>query len=201
MKYLYPVLLIVSLSSCSAIPETEEQELYSYLQGSFTSERQSKNDSSYYDIILNISAIWPDRDGLWVYTEQALSNAPQNPYTQKIYNITRGKQGILVMRPYDLPHSEDYNGGWKEPSIFEVLAPQDLSPMTGCSIYFKKEDDKFVGKTKAKNCSSSLTASKYVINHFTVEEDRVVSWSRGFSADDEQVWGKAEGGYILEKVH
>lgn len=199
-NYLYSILLLVALSSCNTINQTPEEELYSYLDGTFTSERQSEEDSSYYDVTLNFTPIWKEKEGLWVYAEQALSDAIQRPYTQKIYKISRGEEGRTIMKPYEIKEPKDFHGGWLDPSIFESLSPEAISPLPGCIIYFNKEENKFVGKTEGKNCESTTTGSKYLTSHFTVFPDKLISWSRGYSSDDTLVWGKTEGGYVLEKV-
>lgn len=189
------------MSSCGYNSPSEEKELYNRLQGTFTSEKQSQQDSSYYNVTINLAPIWKkEEEDLWLYAEQALSDAIHNPYSQKIYRVSKDKDERIKLEPYILENFTLYKGAWKETSLFSSLDPADLSPEVGCTIYFKKEDNTFIGETEGKNCRSLRTNSEYSKNQLAVSQDTLISWGRGFDKDNNQVWGKTKSGYILQKV-
>lgn len=200
VNYFYPLLLLLFLSSCNFKATPEEEELYSYLQGTFTSENQSQQDSTYYNITLNLAHIWQETGKHWIYVEQAVSNALHNPYTQRIYLVTKDSIDRLIMKPYRLENPGEFIGGWREPSMFDSLSPKDLSPLSGCDLYFRKKEGLYVGETEGKKCKSFQTGSNYSINHCIVSKNKLISWGRGYDENEKQVWGKTEGGYIFDKT-
>ncbi|GHA41212.1 hypothetical protein GCM10007103_23290 [Salinimicrobium marinum] len=200
MNYLYPLLLLLSISACTSHQESEEEELHGYFQGTFNSKEQSQQDSTYYDITINIVPIWEESEDYWVYAEQALSNSVENPYTQKIYRIDRDEEEGLIMESFEIDNPKEYHGGWKASEIFDSLSPEDLIPMPGCTIYFRKKDDKFLGETRGKECISLSTSSHYSTVQLIISEDKLISWGRGYNVEEQQVWGKLEEGYHLKKI-
>lgn len=200
MKYLYLILLAFLVSSCQLDSPPEEKELHNRLQGTFTSTAQSQQDSSYYDITINLAAIWEEKEDLWIYAEQALSNAVHNPYSQKIYKVSRDNNQRLLLESYVLENFSPYKGAWKTPYMFDSLSPGHLLPEPGCAIFFKKEDKTFIGETEGKECRSLTANSQYSSNRLAISQDKLVSWGRGFDKENNQVWGKTDSGYILQKL-
>lgn len=200
MKYIYPLLLLFLFSACTSHPESEAEELHGFFQGTFTSKEQAQQDSTYYDITINIVPVWEESGDYWLYAEQALSNSIENPYTQKIYRINKDDKEGLIMESFEIENPQEYHGGWKIPEKFNSLSPEDLNPMPGCTIYFRKEEGKFLGETRGKNCISISTSSHYSTVQLIISEDKLISWGRGYNRKDQQVWGKHEEGYHLKKL-
>ena len=65
-------------------PDSDFATLVDWMTGSFSSQAQSLEDEEYFDIRLEMVAIWPMRsDGLWLYVEQASASALDRPYRQR----------------------------------------------------------------------------------------------------------------------
>ena len=93
MKYLTLLLVItVTLSSCKQSEtekiDTELNELFALMQGSYNSEKQSIADSTYYNISLHMYPIWKEK-GNWLYVEQAMNSMQEKPYRQRVYEVKR----------------------------------------------------------------------------------------------------------------
>jgi CpeT protein len=70
--------------------DAELEKLASIMTGKFSSEKQAKTDTNYFNISLVMSRIWLDRnDGIWLYVEQAQSTKPNKPYRQRVYRLLR----------------------------------------------------------------------------------------------------------------
>ena len=54
-------------------------QLISFMKGSFNSESQSLQDSNYYNISLHMYPIWTQKEGHWLYVEQAVNSMQENP--------------------------------------------------------------------------------------------------------------------------
>lgn len=170
--------------------------------GSFNSEEQSKNDTNYYNISLEMHQIWKDRvDGYWLYVEQAVASVKDKPYRQRIYHIYE-KNGMIKSVIYSIPEEKNLVGGWKDISIFNKLSPSTLEAREGCEVIIKRKDENtFVGSTIDKNCTSNLRGAAYATTEVVITKDKMISWDRGFNDKDEQVWGAEKGGYIFNKFN
>ncbi|WP_337872991.1 CpcT/CpeT family chromophore lyase, partial [Ignavibacterium sp.] len=72
------VLILFSISELFSQSKSDLDLLVSWMTGSFNSEEQSKNDSDYYNISLEMHRIWENRnDGYWLYVEQAVAAAKE----------------------------------------------------------------------------------------------------------------------------
>ena len=178
--------------------------LQSYMTGSFSSAEQHLSDpDNYHDIRLQMAPIWKHRsDGPWLYVEQAAAQSLERPYRQRVYHLLAKPDKTLESVVYELPGDPlRYAGAWRKPERLDELLPSDLLLRDGCSITLRKmENSTFVGSTTGEGCNSSLHGASYATSEVVVEAGRLVSWDRGFDAEDRQVWGATEGGYVFIKT-
>jgi hypothetical protein len=55
----------------------------------------------------------------------------------------------------------------------------------------------FFGSTHGTACTSELRGASYATSEVKIYRDRIVSWDRGYSSDNAQVWGATKGGYVF----
>ncbi|OAV42697.1 hypothetical protein A3850_015760 [Lewinella sp. 4G2] len=168
------------------------------MTGSFSSATQAKMDETYYDIDLHMQPIWEDK-GHYLYVEQAVASAPDEPYRQRVYQLERkGKK--LLSKVYELPDPAAVVGGHDNPALFADISPDDLVEREGCTVILKQQrDGTYRGSTKKNACKSSLRGASYATSRVTVSGSFINSWDQGFDADGNQVWGATEGGYMFLK--
>ena len=210
--FLVAAILIMSVSSISCSADKAEAEdsargsddlaiLVNWMSGYFTSKAQSETDSSYFDIRLHMIPIWKHRsDAHWLYVEQAMADYQDKPYRQRVYKVSQIGENEFKSAVYTLEEPMRFTGVWKEENPLAGLTPDSLTLREGCSIILHREDDAFVGSTIEKNCASELRGAAYATSEVIIREDGMVSWDRGFDAEDNQVWGAEKGGYIFKKV-
>lgn len=200
-KIFLAVIILFSSSELSSQSKAELDLLVNWMTGSFNSEEQSRNDSDYYNISLEMHRIWGNRnDGYWLYVEQAVATAKDNPYRQRIYHIFE-EDGVLKSVIYSLPDEKKFIGGWEDISVFNTLSPEQLETREGCEVIIKRKDENtFIGSTVEKNCTSNLRGAAYATTEVSITKDTMISWDRGFNDKDEQVWGATKGGYIFKKI-
>ena len=186
--------------ACNQEPSTQEEELYALMEGTFVSEKQSEENPEYYNITLNLAHIWEDREGRWVYAEYGVTNNGEHPYDQRIYKILESSGNTVSMESYELIEPADFIGKWQDPEAFDSITESELSLRKGCQVIFEKSDNTYIGKTEGENCSRGLGKALYSVHHLRIGEDQIINWARGFDANDNLVWGKSEGGYILDKI-
>ena len=113
------LILVLMIVGCSALKKTNlsktvdtELEKFSQLmQGDFSSESQSKSDTSYFNISLVMTPIWSDRtDGKWLYVEQAVSSKLDNPYRQRVYHLQHPSTNIFTSDIYTIQDAISFAG-------------------------------------------------------------------------------------------
>ncbi|MET1258001.1 chromophore lyase CpcT/CpeT [Flagellimonas sp. DF-77] len=206
MKHPFVYLLIAAfgLLCCKSEPkekrDTELEEVFSLMQGSYNSAKQAEADSTYYNISLHMYPIWKDK-GNWLYVEQALNAMQERPYRQRLYELRRNEAGQLASFVYTIAHDSLWIGKWKDPSAFDSLTSDQLSLRQGCEVLLKKKGaNHFAGRTQDRTCESSLRGATYALSAVAIFADKIESWDQGFDADGNQVWGATEGGYVFDKL-
>jgi hypothetical protein len=187
----------------AGIGDSEIVTLAAWMEGSFSSARQAEsNPESYYDIRLFMTRIWPQRsDAVWMYVEQASADRLAEPYRQRIYRLSRVDGRTLRSEVFTLPGDPlDFAGAFRETELVESLVADDLTLRQGCAIELRRVGpEAFAGATRGKECGSTLRGATYATSEVLITPDRVLSWDRGFDAQDRQVWGAEGAGYIFDK--
>ncbi len=193
------------LSSCGAKkiaiapPVDQMKELKSLMTGSFDSSQQAKEDSTYFDISLHMYPIWENRDGYYLYVEQAVTANPSKPYRQRIYKLERVNDQMIESKVFTMETPELFIGKWNEASFFDGFDEKILKEREGCGVFLMKIDGSYSGSTREKDCGSTLRGASYATSKVKISKDRIVSWDQGFDAKDEQVWGAEKAGYVFMK--
>ena len=175
--------------------------LLNMMTGYYNSAEQASQDSSFFDISLNMHQIWTDRtDAKWIYVEQAVSANIQKPYRQRVYRLSQNG-GTFESKVYELPTPEKYVHAWKESDKFKSLNPEDLTEREGCTAFLaKRSDGCYTGSTEKGACLSSLRGATYATSSVEICNTGIESWDQGWNDKDEQVWGAVKSGYIFNKI-
>jgi hypothetical protein len=182
--------------------DRELSRLVDWMTGTFSSARQAAADSSFYEIILRMTPIWPERiDGYWLYVEQAVAAFEHRPYRQRIYHVARTGAGELQSAVYELPEPRRFIGAWRHPDFFGTLSYASLEPREGCAIALtRRGDGAYAGSTPGQLCKSSLHGASYATSEVVITAEGMTSWDRGFDEAGRQVWGAEKGGYVFDKL-
>lgn len=204
MRYFFlSACFTVLLTACAprVNPDAEGSSidrLFTAMTGSYDSSAQASVRDEYYNIDLHMEPIWEDR-GRYFYVEQAVADAPERPYRQRVYRLER-KGRKIISHVYELPEPKRFVGAHDDPSKLAAISPEDLIEREGCAVILKEtEPGTWRGETKKKRCKSSLSGAVYATSRVSVTDSFIQSWDRGFNEEDEQVWGATEGGYMFFK--
>ena len=165
---------------------------HKWAQGSFSNERQVKNDTKVPAQMLHQCAIWPSRtDGLWFYSEEVDPKQPLKPLRQVIYRISDDLAGGLLIQGYDMPgNTLIFAGEWRDPKTFNQLDPSNLSMQGGCAIHLDQQSDGVLtGGTQGTDCASTQEGASYQTETFRIGSLDVSIWRRGIDSNGLQVWG------------
>jgi hypothetical protein len=181
------------------VTKKDLRRLAEIMNGSFSSQEQSKADSSYFHISLKMTPVWKkEKDGYWLYVEQAMATALDKPYRQRVYHLYLQDDTTLVSKVFELQNPKDVINGWQDKSKLDGIIKDNLVDRQGCSIYLHKtKEGYFKGSTPGKECLSTLRGATYATSEVIIQKDRMISWDRGWDIADKQVWGAVKGGYIF----
>jgi len=197
-------LLLISCKNEHHKTETQEvdfsNELHALMQGSFTSEKQSLQDSTYYNISLHMYPIWKEH-GNYLYVEQALNSMQDKPYRQRVYEISRINDSVYGSAVYEIPNDSLWIGKWKTLDTFNTIHPDSLKTREGCTVYLERiAKNNYKGSTNADDCKSSLRGASYAVSSVEIFKESIESWDQGFNAEKKQVWGAEKGGYVFDRL-
>ena len=182
--------------------DTTLYRLVTYMEGSFSSQKQSIRDTNYFDIRLHIKRIWrKGDDAYWLYVEQAVAKFIEKPYRQRIYKVTRLSADTLVSTVFEIYSPIRFAGAWKDQEPLASLTPDSIVERKGCSVFLVKDKNgEFTGGTKPNTCYSDLRGARYAVSEVTITRKMLLSWDRGLGMKGEHVWGAEHGGYEFIKL-
>ncbi|GAA4271929.1 chromophore lyase CpcT/CpeT [Aquimarina gracilis] len=178
------------------------KDLVALMTGSYNSEKQSKADSTYYNISLHMYPIWKkDKNTSWLYVEQALYSKQDAPYRQRVYKVAHISENKFKTTIFKLKDEKSFIGKWKTTDFFDTFDTSILEERSGCEVYLtKNKDGVYQGSTLDDNCKSTLRGASYATSKVTIKKDLVYSWDQGFDKDHKQVWGAEKAGYTFDKL-
>ena len=206
--YLISVLAIFVLVGCNASKHSNKHgigdrsliEFAKLMEGKFSSELQSKQDTSYFNISFVMSPIWTNRtDGIWLYVEQAVSTKLDKPYRQRVYHLQHPEENTFTSDIYTIKDAMQYAGLQNDKSKQDKLTFEQIELKEGCTVTLSKRNNIYEGGTDADKCPSELRGAKYATTKIILKEGELQSWDQGFDANGKQVWGATKGGYIFIK--
>ncbi len=204
-KHLFAALAVFFASSALAADTATTlalERLATLLTGSFSSADQALADKNYRHSTWHAARIWEDRaDGPWLYVEQALAVAPDQPYRQRVFQLVTAPDGSLEARVFTLDDPIKATGAWRKTVPLSEFTPNQLTFNEGCTLFFRAmPDGAFVGSTRGDGCPSDLRSATHATTETTLTSEKIVWWERGFNATGRQVWGSATGGYVFKRV-
>ncbi|HRC33831.1 MAG TPA: chromophore lyase CpcT/CpeT [Bacteroidia bacterium] len=193
---------VKTADGATLVDNTDLYNLFEMMSGKFSSEAQSKADTSYFNISLKMHPIWQSRtDGHWFYVEQAMATKLDKPYRQRVYHLYLYNDKKIASSVFEIPNPAAYVGSCEKDNPLSNLTPDSLISREGCTIFLEKMNTEvFSGSTPQKQCKSSLRGAAYATSEVTITSGLIISWDRGWDDKDKQVWGAEKGGYEFDKL-
>lgn len=195
-------IFVITLTSCceQKTPITTDA-LASYMEGSFSSEKQSKLDTTYFHITLDMKKVpLKNTEGIWLYVEQTAASTPNKPYRQRFYHLEKVNDSVFTSSIYTMEEPKKYIGGHNDISMFKDFSVESLTQLEGCALELTFRNGVFEGETKEGACKNSWGKATYATSEVRIEKDKMISWDRGWNNAKEQVWGAKKGGYVFDKL-
>lgn len=191
--------MIFSVSASAQQPEFDK--LLEFMSGSFTSEQQAKEDSTYLHITLDMVPVFPrSEEGRWLYVEQAAAVRPEKPYRQRLYHLQQLDDSTFASTIYALKEPDEYVGASTAPGkLFGMDIGKVAKEVVGCAVTLKLRKDQFIGSTNEKDCANVWSGASYATSSVEIANAKLLSWDQGWNDMGEQVWGAENGPYVFLK--
>ena len=177
--------------------ETAER-LALWLEGDYDSQDQEDRDYSYYAISLRMCRVdLPALGDRVLYVEQALMDAQDAPYRQRLYRVEPIDDTTAVSEVWQakrVPTETELVGLCDNPEAFDFRKAA-FEERPGCGVIMTWDGETFSGGTNEDDCESDLNGATYATAEVTLSPDLLTSWDRGYTAEGIQVWGAEDGAY------
>lgn len=187
-------------------PNSDEQDIHevsSWIEGSYSNERQAKQDTSFQHQRLEIRRIWMDRqDGVWFVMERFAAGFETSPIRwveKRVLHIHGVEENLTEVRIFKWKDVTNKSELWENPEKVAEYTPSDLRLLRGCEIYLQRSSSAFFGGTHGMACSSDWPGVSYMNTTISIAEQSMALWERGFSADNKQILGSEKGPYYYLK--
>ncbi|MGB0641473.1 MAG: chromophore lyase CpcT/CpeT [Myxococcota bacterium] len=186
-----------------AVDDVDHAEIaFIWLQGDFDSSMQAQEDAEYYSVSLRMCAVkFPELGSRVLYVEQAMSSNLDSPYRQRLYNV-ESIDDRVASHVYEMsPAMETALVGGCDDTDSVRVTLDDIREKTGCTVWLEPDgEDRYVGGTEGNECSSQRSGASYATSEVILEPLGIASWDRGWSEDNEQVWGAVSGPYEFARM-
>ena len=219
MRPLHAAFLALIALACTACVATGPQPskaeaVAELLTGDFSSAEQAKLDPEFREVVLHARRIWagPDHpkgtgDAVWLYVEQAMAEAQDKPYRQRVYRIAElggVRAGTVRSEVFEFKDgAERFVNCWKDGcAAIESIGPEALTPREGCAIELTRDGATggWTGSTHAQDCVSTLRGASWASSEVVLLPGLLETWDRGFDAAGKQVWGAVRGPYRFVRM-
>jgi hypothetical protein len=192
--------LLLSMTTSAQNTKPSLDLLKRYMVGSYSSAAQAARDTSYFNIELEMARIWlKEKDGIWLYVEQATAAKKDKPYRQRIYHLQQQDDSTFISTVYNLDSMHLFVGAYKDAARFAAIKPADARPLAGCALTLHWRGGRFAGSTHESDCKNAWGKATYATSEVSIGPDGMVSWDRGYDDTHTQVWGAEKGGYEFVK--
>ncbi len=139
------------------------------------------------------------------FVQQYMDGKPENVYRQRLYNFTvNKKEKAIQLTIYSFKDENKYKDSHKDESKIKGLTMDDLRTIPGCEVYWRFEDERFVGSMKENGCKvKSRRSGKTIIisDDLFLTKDEIWIRDKAVDEDGNYVFGnKANIHHKLKKV-
>ncbi|MBM4178423.1 MAG: hypothetical protein FJ211_03710 [Ignavibacteria bacterium] len=182
------------------IDEQDVNEVSSWIEGSYSTERQAKQDTAFRNERMEIRRIWMDRtDGVWFVLERFEPEMQSKPFQQRVIHIHGVEENLTEVRTFVWKDASTATELWKNPEKAAQFSVEDIRLQRGCEMYLQRNSSAFFGGTHGTACSGGRAGVSYLNISISIADQSIALWERGYSVDNKQILGSVKGPYYYLK--
>jgi hypothetical protein len=192
--------LLAGWTSSMELRRAELAQLAEWLPGRYDNVDQSQADrvrgaAEHEALAVAIVPIYAPALGERVfYSQEMAAGDERRVLGQRILAFEATKKGV-VMRVYALDEPARWRDGHLDPDLFKSLMPQDVKPLTGCDLAWKKDGERFTGANDRRRCRtvSRITGSMVnVDSRMELGPSELAMSDRSYAPDGRLVYGNPD---------
>lgn len=139
------------------------------------------------------------RQSIFLYQEQALSEKLANPYRQRFLQISSSVYSQSVRsRSFKPVNPSAWINFCDKPDRDRTIQTDDLGTAV-CNVFLRRSGDDYVGNTPVDGCPANVRGAVRIKNHIVLRAIGMDTWDRGFDAAGKQVWGATAESYQFRR--
>jgi len=157
----------LGLASCSSQlkrAQADMGQLLEWLPGSYDNVEQAQEDSRmgrepHTALSLFIVPIDVPLFSHYVfYVQETSADDPRRITSQRLISFDALKDGRIVQTVYTFTQPGRWRDGHLNADLFKGMMYQDMKPLAGCEIEWKKDGERFVGANQRERCRVTSAA-------------------------------------------
>ncbi|MEO1620979.1 MAG: chromophore lyase CpcT/CpeT [Cyanobacteria bacterium J06632_3] len=180
------------------------ESVVSYLIGTMDTTAQAAVNPNFVGVQMTTcpvsvvgANVGANRNSVYLYQEQALTENLDEPYRQRFLQITPGAGDRIDSHTFKPDSPERWIGlcaaladsAGSEASAMGEIAIADLGERT-CTVSLRVSNiGGYVGSTPTGGCATTFRGATSIHNTVVLHDRGMDTWDRGFDAAGNQVWG------------
>ena len=169
---LVPLLLLAGCISTQKLRQSELAELAALLPGNYDNTDQARADMAagtvpaHGAMQLTITALYAPLVADRVFhVRETAADDPRRLISQQVWTLSVSGDARIVQGIHLLAEPERWRTG--DPEVFRSILPQDLRPLSGCELVWKKTASGFSGANQPASCRarSRLDDAAVTVEH------------------------------------
>ena len=161
---------LIALAGCANQAKQREAELATlaeWLPGRYDNVEQLRGNATRQPVVLHVVPFYAAPIGKAAfYLYETAADDPRRVLSQRVIAFDVDPEGKEVIEAvYSLTEPGRWRDAHENPALFTALIPhQDLRPMAGCELVWKREGERFVGANEKSRCRASSRVTGTTVN-------------------------------------
>jgi CpeT/CpcT family (DUF1001) len=168
------VIAVIAFAGCASMAkqsEAELEQLIQWLPGRYDNRDQAQRDAArggeaHEALSISIVPIYAPALGKYAfYTQESAADDPRRVTAQRVIAFDIGPEKRIVQGLFSLVEPVRWRDAHLNPDLFKGLIPhQDVRPVSGCELVWKKEGDRFTAANDRSRCRVSSRITDGTVN-------------------------------------
>jgi hypothetical protein len=168
--------LVAGCTSQTKLREAELDQLAMWLPGVYDNHEQIESERRQARIVhesvrLAVTPVYaPMLSDAVFYWHETAGDDRRRVLAQRIISFVATKDGRIVESTWTFADAVRWREGESDPDLFKSMIAQDLRPLAGCEMIWRKVDGRFLGANDPAKCRTlSLATGALVANVATAD--------------------------------
>ena len=178
----------VAMAQTQPLSQQDVAAVVGHLTRTMDTTAQAARNPRYVGVTLTTCPVQVSgQEGVYIYQEQTLVEAPDSPYRQRFLQIALSADATRVESRTFKPTMPDVRTGICQRAEPTVDA-EALGNMV-CVVALRPAPLGYVGSTPSDGCPVNLQGAVRLTNTIVLHRDGMDTWDRGYNDQGVQVWG------------